>query len=74
MMLLAPRKNFLRLDAFLRAAFQPAHFAVIFLREPALKFFRAGGRRGGGETAVVKAEFRRALTDGGFHRPRRWRA
>src|ERR1017187_2402904 len=62
------RENFLRLAAFFHAAFQPGHFAVIFLREPLLEFFGAGGRGGGGEAAVVEAEFHRALTDGVFHR------
>src|SRR5665213_1450654 len=65
------RQNFLRFDAFGGVAFQPGQFAVIFFCQPVLKIFRAGWRRGGGETAAVEAEFQRALTDGVFHRSKR---
>src|ERR1035437_1781624 len=61
-------ENLLRLAAFIGVAFEPEHFAVLFLREPVLKFLRAGRRRGGREMAVVKAQFLRALTDGVLHR------
>src|ERR1035437_7435635 len=61
-------KNLLRFDAFFGVAFKPGHFAVLSLREPGLKCLRAGGRRGGRETAVVEAEFVGALTDGFLHR------
>ncbi len=60
-------QNFLRVDALCRVAFEPGHFAVLFFREPVLKLFRACGRIGGGETAVVKAQFQRALSDFFFH-------
>ena len=61
-------QNLLRVNPFLRVAFEPVHFAVIFFGEPVLKLFRACGRVGGSETAVVKAQFQRALSDCFFHR------
>src|ERR1019366_5070831 len=63
-----PGQNFLRLDALRRVAFEPLHLAVIFLSEPVLELFRACGRSGSGETAIIETKFQRALSDFFFHR------
>jgi hypothetical protein len=45
----------LRINPFLRVAFEPGHFAVLLSGEPFLKLLRTRGRSGGGETAAVEA-------------------
>jgi hypothetical protein len=57
----------LRVRAFVGVAGEVGHFAVALLIEPSLETGRAGGRGGGGETAIVKTEFAGALLDGLFH-------
>ena len=57
-------QNFLRVDPFFRVAFEPWHLAIFIFSEPFLKLFGAGGRGGGGETAIVKAQLQRPLADG----------
>src|SRR5277367_4965623 len=60
-------QNFLRVNALFGIAFEPRHFTVFIFGEPVLKLLRACGRSSAGETAVVEAQFQRALSDFFFH-------
>src|SRR5579859_2477495 len=60
-------QNLLRCDAPGRGALQPGHFTVLFSCQPILKTVCARGSSGGGETAIVKAQFLRSVSDGLFH-------
>jgi len=67
MTLFASGKNFARIDAFVRIAFEPRHFAVVLFGKPVLEFRRVIGRSRGRETAIVKPQFPGALPDGVVH-------
>jgi hypothetical protein len=63
-------QDFLRVEPFFRGAFEPGHFAVASVGEPLLELAGGGGGGGGGESAVIKSQFPRVLSDGLLHRRR----
>jgi len=60
-------QNLIRIDAFAGIALKVLHLAMRTGCEPFLELGRMIRRRSGGETAIVKAKFPRALLNGVFH-------
>lgn len=54
-------------DAFEGVFLEPRHFAVVLAGEPGLEFFGGGGSLGGGDAAIVEAEFEGAGAEAIFH-------
>jgi hypothetical protein len=56
-------EDLLRIDSFMRIAFQPSHGAMLPFMQPLLEHGGMVGRGGGGEPAVIESQIAGALAD-----------